>query len=193
MASTPMPENSKSERVDQTRLPEKDNETVNIQDDDETSSSGSSTLTDDESEDEPEGRQKDARNPRPLITQEPASTDIHNRLASFFSQLAERRSRPGGENDEIIEKDENSDSGFEDDQDAGQQYIELDLAMGVLSEEPEGKKFDDVELPNDDDEDDTSASDSEPLQKLSSIAEAKDVSKADKQRKPKKRKIEELG
>lgn len=168
---------------------------------DETSSSGSSESTGEEDnvgsdEDEhdqvnlPQGS-KDVT--RSGTVKETDSTDIHNRLASFFSQLAEQRSQPT-KGDEVIEKQSDSDSGFEDeDDDNGQQYIEIDLAMGVLSEEPEGKRFESVELPAHEDDAETSDSDSEPLQKLISVAEAGGETLTGRKTKGKKRGIEELG
>lgn len=65
---------------------------------------------------------------------------IHTRLTSFFSQLAQQRANPNTSTSQSIEKieiDSDSDSGFEDERDGEErrgQYIELDLALGVLSE-----------------------------------------------------------
>ena len=168
--------------------------------DDETSSSGSSVITDDEEETlSPGSDEYENENAKlttggnsasqPSTIKAPKDTDIHNRLASFFSQLAEKRSQSHVA-DEVIEQGSDSDSGFEDD-DAhdGRQYIELDLALGVLSEEPEGKQIDNIELPIQQDHQETSDSDDEPLRKLTTIAEPDIVA----QDKSKKRKIEELG
>lgn len=64
---------------------------------------------------------------------------IHARLTSFFSRLAEQRHhQPDTDVDDRLEHtdgDSHSDSGFEDDVGGGGgAYIELDLALGVLSE-----------------------------------------------------------
>lgn len=79
---------------------------------------------------------------RPTLPASAITTDptIHTRLTSFFSSLAEQRANPSTtQRPEKIEIDSDSDSGFEEDDEVeggGQrgQYIELDLALGVLSE-----------------------------------------------------------
>lgn len=142
-----------------------------------TSSSGSS---DSESESEDEADQ--------LPTDGPQGVDIHQRLTSFFSQLAEQRANPPV--DEKIEED-SSDSGFED-ENSGKQYVQLDLALGVLSQED--GTGDVVKVPRDEAEDESDASDDDGgqdnLQKLKSLKGAETA----KQKKPtSKRKIQELG
>lgn len=135
----------------------------------ETSSSGTSAS---DPEEEPEleaantGRLVDWQGQTIPTT---ASTDINNRLTSFFSQLAEKRANPDGEDDEIIEHGAETDSGYEEDDD-GKQYVELDLALGVLSEK-EDEEDDEVKLPKTDggDQQDGSSSDEEALQNLKSI------------------------
>ena len=116
------------------------------------------------------------------------STDINQRLTSFFSQLAQRRDNPV--EDEIIEED-SSDSGFED-ENSGKQYIQLDLALGVLSQQDESQ--DEVVLPHlsesdtGGDENDSQAN----IEKLKSVKTAESAKKKKKKDRG-KQKIEELG
>lgn len=133
--------------------------------DSETSSSGSDSETPAEAELEPSGEDEikadedessssgtddsdsdteEILHP-PLTTNKPPDTDIHNRLTSFFSQLAEQRANPSTVVDEVIEEN-SSDSGYEDDEE-GKQYVELDLALGVLSEDPDGGDGEKVRIP----------------------------------------------
>lgn len=117
-----------------------------------------------------------------------ASTDINHRLTSFFSQLAEQRAQPGGENNEVIEHGTDSDSGYEEDDD-GKQYVELDLALGVLSEKEEDGD-DEVKLPKSEvnKTQEESSSEEEALQTLKSVKRRRRGQSG----KPKKRKIEEV-
>jgi len=106
---------------------------VRANDAEDTSSSGSSSE-DNTLADQPSTPPLDTSNTtQPL----PPNTDIHNRLTSFFSRLAEQRAKPDTATDEVIEAG-SSDSGYEDDEE-GKQYVELDLALGVLSEDPDGE------------------------------------------------------
>ncbi|KAK5103211.1 hypothetical protein LTS08_004016 [Lithohypha guttulata] len=117
----------------------------------ETSSSGTSTSNSDTDTASNPGDTDISIHTNPaalLATTKPPNTDIHNRLTSFFSQLAEKRAHPDEGADEVIEHGTDSDSGYEEDDD-GKQYVELDLALGVLSE-GEGRDEVDVEVPEDD-------------------------------------------
>ena len=160
-------------------------------DGDETSSSGSDDSTSDT---------EHVLNPPLNTTKSPDSVpDIHNRLTSFFSQLAEQRANPSTVANEIIEEN-SSDSGYEDGEE-GKQYIELDLALGVLSEDPDGGGGAEVLIPGredgdvsepgseeDADMDDGQRRGMEVLQKLSSV-NGSTASKARHQ----KRKVAEVG
>lgn len=109
---------------------------VNADDTEDTSSSGSSS---EDNIDQPSTPSLDTTKPLP------PNTDIHNRLTSFFSRLAEQRAKPDAATDEVIEEG-SSDSGYEDDEE-GKQYVELDLALGVLSEDPDGVDGGEVKIP----------------------------------------------
>ncbi|KAK5080154.1 hypothetical protein LTR70_008925 [Exophiala xenobiotica] len=152
---------SKRRRINTVRQPDDDNETsssglgsdsdsdseapprtaltrtngVRANDAEDTSSSGSSSE-DNTLADQPSTPPLDTSNTtRPLPL--PPNTDIHNRLTSFFSRLAEQRAKPDTATDEVIEEG-SSDSGYEDDEES-KHYVELDLALGVLSEDPDGE------------------------------------------------------
>lgn len=100
--------------------------------------------------------------PKPSTTNAlpPIDPTIHTRLTSFFSSLAEQRANPdaAAKAEKIeIDDDEDEDSGFEDDDEGtrgqggsggnGRQYIELDLALGVLSEKGSDNEDGEVKVP----------------------------------------------
>ncbi|KAK5938329.1 hypothetical protein PMZ80_009299 [Knufia obscura] len=166
-----------------------------------TSSSGSS---DSDSDRDSEARTNQTSSPLHTINSDipttdkqlPPTTNIHNRLTSFFSQLAEQRANPDTAMDEIIEEG-SSDSGYEDgEEEDGKQYVELDLALGVLSEEPGGEGGEEVRIhgreggsePDEDEEVGDADRGSGVLQTLRSIADGGNV----KTTKTKKRKVEEV-
>jgi len=171
----------------------KETDGVDANDVEDTSSSGSSSE-DDLNTDPASTTPHDSTKPTP------ASTDIHNRLTSFFSQLAEQRAKPDTAADENIEEG-SSDSGYGDD-DEGKQYIELDLALGVLSEDPDGVDGGEVKLPrgqkegdlSDDGEDEGQEEGrgrgTDVLQNLTSVA---DGGGRKSRRGGKKRAVEEVG
>lgn len=155
----------------------------------ETSSSGSSASESEverSSEKETSGRLVDWTGQAIPKTK---TTDIHNRLTSFFSQLAEQRAQPQGESNEVIEHGTDSDSGYEEDND-GKQYVELDLALGVLSEQHDGGD-NEVKLPKSEPEDDERGTESE----KEALRSLRSVKKRQRTRgeKAKRRKIEEVG
>lgn len=172
-----------------------------------TSSSGSSNLdvadetSSDASEDEIDNQHENLDpSPETLAAAGPPSSnkDIHTRLTSFFSQLAQQRANPDPRLGETIEED-SSDSGYEDDED-GKQYVELDLALGVLEESAAQSAGDNVKLPSRPD-DGGSGSDSDydqgsqeasadVLQNLQAITDHGATKKT--KQKPKKRKVEEI-
>lgn len=163
---------------------------VDPDDHEDTSSSGSSGSEDSSATDQ-------TADPvhKTQTTGKAPSSNIHNRLTSFFSQLAEQRANPETTKDEIIEEG-SSDSGYEDDEE-GKQYVELDLALGVLSEDLDGRDAEDVRIPASreqehyllqSDDEDSQQGDGSVLQALQSVADHGNGTRA----KVKKRKVEEV-
>ena len=188
----------------QSRLATRPKQSEHDQHDEETSSSGITDSSSDDLADEPSDSEDDGAEQlisTMLNTHDrtaPNSSNIQNRLTSFFSQLAEQRSQ-GIDNpaeNEILERaiDSDMDSGYEDDEDDGQQYVELNLALGVLSEQGQDNKDGEIALPRDEnsDSEEEKIAGEKGLQSLSTL----DDSRGDliqPKRKAKRRKIEELG
>ncbi|KAJ9658415.1 hypothetical protein H2198_003699 [Neophaeococcomyces mojaviensis] len=150
-----------------------------------TSSSGSDTSDDDDDNQHSETEQAphtQMEKPSMLATDQ---NNIHSRLTNFFSQLAQQRNEGGGD-DDVIERlsDDDEDEGYEegDEEEEGRQYVEINLALGVLSEE-DADGGDEIRLPSKVEEDNGDGV----LPNLKSITEQSAASKAKA-----KRKIEEV-
>lgn len=188
-----------------------------IAEDEETSSSGSSPDADSDSDlnsnsDLNINVTATPQSPLQLTQNATASTSngvsdngtIHTRLQTFFAQLAEQKNQnqQGTEvnADEVIERfsDSEADSDRAEEEE-GSRYVQLDLALGVLSEDGgEGK---DVELPSavgeeveqgeerGDEEDDR---ESGLLSRLQSVGKNQTIEDVGGEKK-RKRKIEEVG
>lgn len=127
------------------------------EEEDYTSSSGSDSDsnndTDEDTESNIDSTNINTTTAHPPTTTNPTTNPIHTRLTSFFSQLAEQRANTRTSSDQPAQKieiDSDSDSGFEDEgnEREGQEarYIELDLALGVLSEKGDDEEEDEVKV-----------------------------------------------
>ena len=161
-----------------------------ISDDDETSSSGSSSEDDEDSDDQ-KGADDDAAlatsSSPALSNSTSSSTALKSRLASFLPKLQQA-------NAELETDPEAATKRIDDVADDEEQYIEMNLGLGVLKAKPTADKASAVKtrLQEDSDsydEEDTVSSEDD------AGAETTEVGVVDKLRgvRPTKRKIEEVG